>query len=160
MSKNSRKNYISIQFPKSLVRPHFWILSSANCRVFEWTLVMRKRSQNHFRSHFTSKTPYSFDTGGILSTPAWDVHGRQQLAKRYKRDLDKQSRREIKTIKRKTMFIHNDMYWKWSVSENPESRIKSSRFKPYVLSRLRRVCYFLTVNPNPNPRWTPGKNIA
>ena len=71
---------------------------------------MRKRSQNHFRSHFTSKTPYSFDTGGILSTPACDVHGRQQLAKRYKRDLDKQSRREIKTIERKTIFIHDDMY--------------------------------------------------
>ena len=29
-------------------------------------LVMRKRYQNHFRLHFTSKTPYSFDTRGIL----------------------------------------------------------------------------------------------
>ena len=27
---------------------------------------MRKRSQNHFRLPFTSKTPYSSDTGGIL----------------------------------------------------------------------------------------------
>ena len=43
---------------------------NASCQVFEWTLVMRKRSQNHFRLHFTSKTPYSFDTRSILSTPA------------------------------------------------------------------------------------------
>ena len=32
-----------------------------------------KRSQNHFRLHFTSKTPYSFDARGNLSTPACDI---------------------------------------------------------------------------------------
>ena len=37
---------------------------------------MKKRSQNHFRLHFTSKIPYSFDTRGILSTLARGVHGR------------------------------------------------------------------------------------
>ena len=60
---------------------------------------MRKRSQNRFRLHFTSKTPDSFDTRGILiSTPACDVHGRLEkttAAKRQERDLDKQSRQEI-----------------------------------------------------------------
>ena len=52
---------------------------NASCQVFEWTLVMRKRSQNHFRLHFTSKTPYSFDTRGNLSTPTCDVHGRLKI---------------------------------------------------------------------------------
>ena len=28
---------------------------------------------------FKSKTPYSFDTCGILSTPACDVHGRLKI---------------------------------------------------------------------------------
>ena len=37
---------------------------------------MRKRSQDHFRFHFTSKTPYPFDARGILSIPACDVNGR------------------------------------------------------------------------------------
>ena len=40
---------------------------------------MRTRSQNHFHSYFTSKTPYSFDTRGILSTPSWDNHGRLKM---------------------------------------------------------------------------------
>ena len=52
---------------------------SASCRVFERTLVMSKKSQNNFRLHFTSKTPYSSDTRGILSTPACDVHGRLKI---------------------------------------------------------------------------------
>ena len=58
----------------------------------------RKRCQNHFRLHFTSKTPYSFklNTRGILSTPACDVHcvrlkttTGKAIRKRF--DLDKQS---------------------------------------------------------------------
>ena len=36
---------------------------------------LNERSQNHFRLHFTSKTPYSFHTRGILSNPARGVHG-------------------------------------------------------------------------------------
>ena len=74
-----------IQFTKSPVRPansKFFPSAktyNASCRVFEWTLVMRKRSQNHFRLHFTSKTPYSLDTRGILSTPVCDVHWRLKI---------------------------------------------------------------------------------
>ena len=49
-------------------------------------------------------------------------------------------------------FIQEDVYWEWSVSEYPESRIKPCRFKPEVLSHLRRVCYF--------SKRSPGKNIA
>ena len=72
--------YIFFNLIYKITRPtrsQFYILPSAktynaSCRVFEWTLVMRKRYQNPFRLHFTSKTPYSFDTRDILRTPAWD----------------------------------------------------------------------------------------
>ena len=73
---------ILIQFTKSPVSTSLlWILPSAktynaSCRVIEWTLVMKKRSQNHFRLHVTPKIPYSFDRRGILSTLACGVHGR------------------------------------------------------------------------------------
>ena len=75
-----KKNFNSvykITCPTSL----FWILPSAetynaSCRVFEWTLVMKKRSQNHFRLYVTSKIPYSFDRRSSLSTLACGVHGR------------------------------------------------------------------------------------
>ena len=53
---------------------------SASWNIFEWKLVMRKRSQNHFRLHFTSKTPYLFDVRGILSTSICYVHGRLNSA--------------------------------------------------------------------------------
>ena len=103
-----------IQFTKSPVRPansKFFQSAktyNASCRVFEWTLVMRKRSQNHLRLHFTSKTPYSFDTRGILSTPACDVHGRLKIT----------TSKAIRQIR--------SMSWQ----KNPESRVKPCRFKP------------------------------
>ena len=163
---------------------------------------MRKRSQNHFRFHFNSKTPYPFDTRGTLSTPASDVNGplktttgkaiyirnrswqtintrniiqwniyssvNSSCKSPHSRKFATQAKKYANArgsargemgaagidwcIKRTTVFIHDDMYWEWSVCENPESRIKSSRFKSKVLSRLRRVCYF--------SRRTPGNNIA
>ena len=67
------KNHILIHFPKS-PPSNFWILPSAKLTVPTvnvWVNTSRKRPQNHFRLHFTSKTPYKFDTCGILSTPAW-----------------------------------------------------------------------------------------
>ena len=60
--KLSKKN-ILIQFTKSPVRPansKFCQRQNLRCEL------SRKRSQNHFRLHFTSKTPYSSDTRGIF----------------------------------------------------------------------------------------------
>ena len=90
-----------------------WILPNAKTYNASWTLVIRKRSRNHFCLHFTSKTPYSFQTRGILSTYACHVHGRLTIS----------DRKETTTI-----FIHEDVYWQWSVPENPKSRIKPCRF--------------------------------
>ena len=72
--QNSRKNHILIQFPKLPVRP----VTSEFFQAPTVEYLKRKRSQNHCRLHFSSKTPYSFDTRGILSTPVCDVHGRKQ----------------------------------------------------------------------------------
>ena len=60
---------------------------------------MRKRSQNYFRLHFTSKTPYSFDKRGILRTPACDVHGR----------LKTTTGKAIRKRSRQTIEKHNSM---------------------------------------------------
>ena len=60
LEQNFRKKYILIQLTKSPVRPansefcQAPKLRMSSCRVFEGTLVMKKRSQNHFRLHFTS----------------------------------------------------------------------------------------------------------
>ena len=101
---------------------------SASCRVFEWTVVVWKRSQDNIRLHFTSKTPYSSDTRGILSTPACDVHGR------LKRTTSK-AIRKIRSISWQTVMtgniiqrnIQKDVYWEWSVSDYPKSRITPCR---------------------------------
>ena len=78
LSKKSYFNSISkiTRFDHPLLNFAKCQTCSASCRVFEWTVVVRKRSQDNIRLHFTSKTPYSSDTRGILSTPACDVHGR------------------------------------------------------------------------------------
>ena len=68
-----------------------------------------------FSFAFTSKTPYSSDTRGILSTPACDVHGRLKITiskairkiRSIHRYLDKQSRQKIlfnETFNRTTIF--------------------------------------------------------
>ena len=85
---------------------------------------MRKRSQNHFRLHFTSKTPYSFDTRGILSTPACDVHGRLKITtskatKKITSIYDKKYN-STKHLKGLQFFIYEDVN-----PENPESQILS-----------------------------------
>ena len=77
-----KKTYFNLIY--KITRPTSQFLPSAktynaSCRVFDWTPVMRTRSQNHFHSYFTSKTPYSFDTRGILSTPSRDNHGRLKM---------------------------------------------------------------------------------
>ena len=74
-----------------------------------------------FSFAFTSKTPYSFDTRSILSTPACDVHGRLKITiskairkiRSIHRYLDKQSRQKIlfnETFNRTTIFIYEDVY--------------------------------------------------
>ena len=85
--KLSKKIYFNSIYKITRPTSQFQILPSAKTYnasywVFEWTLVTRKRYQNHFRSHFASKTPYSFDTRGILSTPACDDDWKLQQAKR------------------------------------------------------------------------------
>ena len=88
LSKNFRKkiyfNLIyKIMHPSDQPVLNFAKRPNVQCQLSriwnQWTLVMRKRSQNHFRFHFTSKTPYSSDTRGILSTHACDVHGQLKI---------------------------------------------------------------------------------
>ena len=59
-----------------IIRPtsQFWIMPStkaynASCRVeyLNEHSVLKKRSQNHVRLHFSSKIPYSFDTRGTVT---------------------------------------------------------------------------------------------
>ena len=57
---------------------HLWIFAmlspNLQCEPSIWMNTSRKRSQNHFRLHFSYlETPYSLDTRGILSTPECDV---------------------------------------------------------------------------------------
>ena len=65
-AKTFEKKFNSI-YKITRLTSQFWILPSAknynaSCWVSEWTPVMRKRSQNHFRLHFTSKTPFIWYT--------------------------------------------------------------------------------------------------
>ena len=136
-----------MQFTKSPIRP-----AHSN---FAKRWGMRKRYQNHFRLHFTSKTPYLFDTRGILGTPACDVHGRLKIRSKVIRkrsiylanqDNNYNSTKHLEVLQ---FFIYEDVYWEWSVSEYPESRIKPCKFK-----KPPSPCF------GSFSRWTPGKNIA
>ena len=102
LSKKSYFNSISkiTRFDHPLLNFAKCQTCSASCRVFEWTVVVRERSQDNIRLHFTSKTPYSSDTRGILSTPACDVHGR------LKRTTSK-AIRKIRSISWQTVMTGN-----------------------------------------------------
>ena len=86
---------------------HFWILPSAKLAVQVAGYYNRKRSQNNFRLHFTSKTPYSFDTRGILSTPAFDVHVRLKTTTRPQA-ISQEILRTIKTRNLSQWHISKD----------------------------------------------------
>ena len=102
-AKTFEKIYFNSAYKITRPTSRFWILPSAkiynaSCRVFKWTLVMKKRSQNHFRLHFTSKIPYSFDTRSILTTPACGVHGRKKTVNNWQSDhVRKRSWQTIRT---------------------------------------------------------------
>ena len=72
----------------------------------------------------------SFDTRGILSTPASYVHvlnvrmkttGTGIKIARQTSNNQQKNYNSVKHFTEKTTFIHEDKYWDWSVSKNPET---------------------------------------
>ena len=76
------------------------------------------------------KSLKSFDTRGILSTPASDVHvlnvqlkttGTGIKIARQTSHNQQKNYNSVKHFTETTTFIHEDEYWDWSVSKNLES---------------------------------------
>ena len=97
----------------------------------------RKRSQNHFRLHFTSETPYNFFTRGILSTVTACVHGR----------LKTTTGKAISTIRKRywqTIRTRNTIQWNIWKDDTFYSRRHVLRVKcvwnpePWILETLSR----------------------
>ena len=135
-AKTFEKSYFNSL--SKVTRPHsnFWILPSGKLAVravHVWMNNSRKRPQNHFRLHFTSKTPYELDTRGILSTPACNVLVRRK----------------------RTTFAVFALFW-----DELEARIslktffdQSIGYRIYSINRPGRLLNFWTLRVGAYSRW-------
>ena len=133
--KTFEKSYFNSLSKVTHPPSNFWILPSGKLAVRAvgvWMNNSRKRPQNHFRLHFTSRTPYEFDTGGILSTPACDVLVRLKRTGKaistIRKSLDKQSRQQFSFTKTSNesevsqkILSHEQNFADLSLSFNPAS---------------------------------------